>query len=170
MISIRRAISQDAENLAAYASRMYAQTFGDFTDPDDLEKYLSKTYGASQQSAEITNKDIRTMIVEFEAQIIGYAQVKRGSTPDCVDSELPVELWRFYVDKPWQGKGIAQDLLESTLAAAMELGGRTIWLSVWEENARAINFYSKSGFRDVGSKAFWVGNDCQTDRVMVSTV
>jgi RimJ/RimL family protein N-acetyltransferase len=52
--------------------------------------------------------------------------------------------------------------------AAHELGGRTLWLGVWERNPRAIAFYEKCGFRDVGSHDFWVGNDCQTDRIMVT--
>jgi hypothetical protein len=40
---------------------------------------------------------------------------------------------------------------------------------VWERNPRAIAFYVKCGFVDVGSKAFYVGSDCQTDRVLVAS-
>lgn len=167
MAVIRRAILQDAANLAVFASKAYAMTFGAFTDPADLADFLSVTYGIKQQSAEIADNNIQTWIVELEDQIIGYAQIRRGPTPDCVLGEAPVELWRFYVDKPWQGKGIAQDLMSAAKAAAIEFGGLTIWLSVWEENARAIKFYSKNGFRDIGAREFWVGRDCQTDRVMV---
>lgn len=164
---IRRAVPQDAENLAAFASRMYAQTFGNFTDPDDLEEFLSVTYGASQHREEITSENIRTLIAEFEDQIMGFAQLKQGSAPDCVSGEAPIELWRFYIDKPWQGKGMASDLMDAVIVAAIELGGRTLWLGVWEMNTRAIAFYKKEGFEVVGAKDFWVGNDCQRDRVMV---
>ena len=41
-----------------------------------------------------------------------------------------------------------------------------VWLGVWEENARAIAFYRKCGFVDVGSIDFFVGSDRQTDRVL----
>jgi hypothetical protein len=37
---------------------------------------------------------------------------------------------------------------------------------VWERNERAKAFYAKSGFTDVGSHAFMVGTDAQTDRIM----
>lgn len=164
---IRRAVPQDAENLAAFASRMYAQTFGNFTDPDDLEEFLSVTYGASQQREEITSENIRTLIAEFEDQIMGFAQLKQGSAPDCVSSESPIELWRFYIDKPWQGKGMASDLMDAAKVAAIELGGTSLWLGVWEINSRAIAFYKKQGFVIVGEKDFWVGKDRQSDRVMV---
>jgi RimJ/RimL family protein N-acetyltransferase len=48
--------------------------------------------------------------------------------------------------------------------------GRSIWLSVWEENPRAIAFYRKMGFRDVGAGRFLVGADLQDDRIMAAQV
>ena len=49
---------------------------------------------------------------------------------------------------------------------ARAMGGRTLWLAVWQRNPRAIAFYRKYGFRDVGTHFFVVGSDHQTDRVM----
>ena len=45
-----------------------------------------------------------------------------------------------------------------------------MWLGVWERNPRAIAFYIKSGFVVVGSHVFIVGNDRQTDLVLVSSL
>ncbi len=167
MITIRRAVPRDAEILAEFASRTYAETFGEFTDPRDLEEFLSSQYGTRQQRVEITSSEIRTLIVENEDQMIGYAQVRRGPVPECVSGEFPLELWRFYIDRPWQGKGAAQDLMKAAKASAIELGGRTLWLGVWEDNSRAIAFYARHGFRIAGTKDFWVGKDRQRDQVMI---
>ena len=49
-------------------------------------------------------------------------------------------------------------------------GPRTLWLGVWERNPRAIAFYTKCGFVDVGEHAFVFGTDEQTDRVMARSV
>jgi ribosomal protein S18 acetylase RimI-like enzyme len=49
---------------------------------------------------------------------------------------------------------------------ARDLGGRTLWLGVWERNPRAIAFYTKCGFADVGEHAFVFGTEQQSDRVM----
>jgi ribosomal protein S18 acetylase RimI-like enzyme len=46
-------------------------------------------------------------------------------------------------------------------------GARTVWLGVWERNARATAFYLKTGFKDVGSHVFMMGTDPQTDRILV---
>src|SRR5436305_271799 len=78
----------------------------------------------------------------------------------------PVELARFYVAHAWHGRGIAQALMDAVKNAAEVLGGKTLWLGVWERNARAIAFYEKCGFRTVGSHPFLVGSDLQTDLVM----
>lgn len=58
--------------------------------------------------------------------------------------------------------------MEAVYSAAAGSGGRSIWLSVWERNRRAMAFYVKSGFREVGSTAFILGTDRQRDRVLVA--
>ena len=70
----------------------------------------------------------------------------------------------------WHGRGVAQRLMQHVREAARALGARDVWLSVWERNPRAIAFYAKCGFRDVGSKDFFVGQDRQRDHVMVMHV
>ena len=91
-----------------------------------------------------------------------------GPVPDCVSGGEPIELLRFYIDRAWHGRGLAGELMDATVAAAAERGARTVFLAVWERNLRAIAFYAKRGFRDVGSRPFQLGSDLQTDRIMVT--
>jgi GNAT superfamily N-acetyltransferase len=90
--------------------------------------------------------------------------------PDCVGDSGAIEIWRFYVDRPWHGLGLAQTLMSAVRECAVQKGARTLWLGVWEKNPRAIAFYEKCGFRDVGAHDFWVGSDRQTDRIMVASL
>jgi ribosomal protein S18 acetylase RimI-like enzyme len=39
---------------------------------------------------------------------------------------------------------------------------------VWEHNARAIAFYRKAGFEEIGLTVYVVGSDAQTDRVFMT--
>ena len=57
--------------------------------------------------------------------------------------------------------------MAETFARARALGRATIYLAVWERNARAIAFYRKFGFREVGAQPFQLGKDTQTDQVMM---
>jgi ribosomal protein S18 acetylase RimI-like enzyme len=45
-----------------------------------------------------------------------------------------------------------------------------MWLGVWEENARAIAFYAKWGFRRVGTHEFVFGGKTYDDLVMERSI
>lgn len=169
-LQIRRVIPAEAAALADLAARTFAETFGSDTRPEDMAAHLAFAYGARQQTEELIDPDVITLVVESEGQWMAYAQVRRFPAPACVTGESPVEIRRFYVDRPWHGRGIARPLMTAAQEAARELGGRTFWLSVWERNSRAIAFYEKCGFRPVGEQDFWVGSDRQTDLILVSGI
>ena len=57
--------------------------------------------------------------------------------------------------------------MDEVRGAVPELGGGSVWLSVWKENRRAVRFYGKCGFRIAGSTVFQLGSDAQADHVMV---
>lgn len=169
-LQVRRGRASDAAALAAFAERTFSETFAGANRPEDMAAYLPMAYGTSLQAIELGDPDIITLIIDAGDALAAYAQVRRGEAPACVQGSAPVELWRFYVDRPFHGRGLAQQLLAAAHAAAFELGGRTLWLGVWERNERAIAFYAKAGFRIVGSHDFWVGSDRQTDNIMTTDV
>jgi len=160
-MNIRHATVEDAAALAVLAERTYRDTFAADNNPDDLEMYLAKAYGELQQRREIENPDGVTLVVESDGELVAFAQLRRSSSPHG-----EMEIARFYVDKPHHGRGIAQALMQAATETSRALGATTIWLGVWERNWRALAFYGKCGFRDVGSQPFLVGTDLQTDRVM----
>jgi ribosomal protein S18 acetylase RimI-like enzyme len=129
--------------------------------------HLTRAYGTRQQQRELLDADITTLLAEVDGELAGYAQVRSGEVPECVTGESPVELWRFYVSQSWHGRGVAQALMHRVELEAFRRGARTVWLGVWEHNARAQAFYRKNGFVDVGSHVFMVGTDAQTDRILV---
>jgi ribosomal protein S18 acetylase RimI-like enzyme len=103
-------------------------------------------------------------------RLVGYALLRTGEVPGCVDGPMPVELARFYVEGAWQGRGVAQVLMAAGLQEAEDMGARTLWLGVWERNVRAIRFYEKHGLRRVGAQTFQLGHDIQIDDVMARPV
>ena len=165
---IRRGIVSDAPALAAFAARTFAEAFGTDNRPEDMQAHLARSYGVPQQTRELANPDVITLLAHQGETLVAYAQVRRQAPPPCVTQEQAIELQRFYVDRPAHGTGVAQALMSAVHEAARELGGRHVWLSVWERNPRGIAFYTKVGFVDVGSADFYVGADRQTDRILVA--
>jgi diamine N-acetyltransferase len=169
-IHIRIGVESDAAALAAFAARTFEDTFGPQNRPEDLRAHLSQAFGIAQQTQELLNPDMVTLLGFDDATLVAFAQVKRQGPPAGIDIDAPVELHRFYVDRSAHGKGVAQQLMCAVHSAAREFGGDTLWLGVWEHNPRAIAFYQKVGFVDRGSHDFFVGQDRQTDRVLVAEV
>ena len=169
-MTIRTASAVDAAVLAELARRTFYDTFAATNDATDMALYLSSAYGVDQQTRELNDRDITTLLVEVEGQAIAYAQLRGDHVPECVTGANPVELWRFYVDRGWHGRGVAQTLMTRVREVARDRGAKTLWLGVWERNDRARAFYAKSGFTDAGEHIFLFGTDPQTDRVMVTSL
>ena len=165
-IAIRPGESRDAESLAALAGRTFEETFADANHPADMALHLSRTYGKAQQERELAAPEMGTLVAEQDGVLVGFAQLRSGPAPACVAGPKPIELLRFYVDRPWQGQGLAQRLMAAVVQEAVGRGAGTLWLGVWERNERAQGFYRKCGFADVGTQPFVLGTDRQTDRVM----
>ena len=167
-MTIRTATVADAAILAELARRTFYDTFASTNDPTDMALFLAGAYGIDQQTRELNNRDITTLLVEQDGEAIAFAQIRAGHVPDCVSGADPIELWRFYVAHQWHGRGIAQSLMDRTKTEARARGAKTLWLGVWERNDRARAFYGKCGFSDAGDHIFLFGTDPQTDLVMVA--
>ncbi len=184
---IRLATIVDAALLAAFAEHSFCDTYAADNNPHDMRLHVEQRFGLQQQSAELLNPDMRTLLAIVEAKILGFAQIRQHTAPDvpdCVAEHLQsqavlapatIELHRFYVDRSAHGTGLAQRLMQAVAQTAKgwanpELAGPYLWLSVWDQNPRAIAFYQKQGWIDVGTGIYVVGNDRQTDRIMFTMV
>ncbi len=169
-MTIRTATVADAAVLAELARQTFYDTFASTNDPTDMALYLAGAYGVDQQTRELNDRDITTLLVEEGGEAVAFAQVRAGHVPECVTGADPIELWRLYVSHHWHGRGIAKPLMDRVREAARARGARTLWLGVWERNDRARAFYVKCGFAVVGDHIFLFGTDPQTDIVMVASL
>lgn len=165
-MTIRAATVADVAVLSELARRTFYDTFAPTNDPNDMARHLAEAFGIDQQTRELCDRDITTLLVEADGEAIAFAQLRVGHVPDCVSGADPIELWRFYVAHQWHGRGIARPLMERVITEARARGARTLWLGVWEKNDRARAFYAKCGFTSVGDHIFLFGTDPQTDLVM----
>ncbi|MEJ0086301.1 MAG: GNAT family N-acetyltransferase [Pseudomonadota bacterium] len=167
-VSIADATAADAPLLAELAARTFFEAFAADNDPHDMRRHLEESYTPQLQLAEIRNPAIDTLLMRIDGGTpIAYAQLRAGHVSDGVPATGSIELWRFYVDQPWHGRGLAHRLMEAAKARARRRGATCLWLGVWERNARAQAFYAKHGFRKVGNHIFVVGSDPQTDDVLL---
>jgi len=165
--AIRRAHAGDAAPLAALAERTFRATFAPHNTDANMALHCARTYGAAIQAAEIADPARATVVADDGGTLVGYAQLRHGSATACLVAERPAEIQRIYVDAAWQGRGLAQALMDAMLAQARERGADRVWLGVWEHNPRARRFYAKCGFALAGDHAFVLGDEVQRDLVMM---
>ena len=167
---VRRATPRDARVLADLALTIFRDTFGPQNDPADIALHAERRYGEDIQREELDDPSLTYLIAEVDSKAVGFAMIGDPRSESCEAFISPIELFRFYIDKDWHGKGIALPLMEACYAEARARGARTICLSVWQENPRAIRFYEKNGYRIAGTQPYILGNDVQTDWVMTREV
>jgi ribosomal protein S18 acetylase RimI-like enzyme len=167
-ITSRRAGPADAARLTEFAATAFIDSFAADNTPENMTAYLAEAFGESVQRDELADPQCTVLLAEKggEGELVGYAMLRDGSTPACVGSASAIEIARLYAGKRWIGAGIGSLLMQHCLNEAVSRGKQTIWLGVWERNARAIAFYRRWSFADVGSQPFLLGSDLQTDRVM----
>ena len=168
VVTIRRATAADASALSRLGAETFRETFAGDNTPEDLEQYIAEAFTPDRQAIEIADPSSTVLLAEHKddrggSDLIGYAHLVSGEAPESVSGPAPIELKRIYVAKAWQGRRVAQALMDASLDAARARGARTLWLGVWERNPRALAFYEKYGFTRVGEQTFVLGNDEQTD-------
>jgi ribosomal protein S18 acetylase RimI-like enzyme len=162
------AVAADADLLAEFGARTFEDTFAAENTADDLRMHLAASFSRERQLREIEDPEFDTLILKDDGgRWLGFAQLRAGRVSQGVPAAGSIELWRFYVDKPWHGQGIAALLMAAAKERARRRGADTLWLGVWERNARAQAFYRKHGFHKVGGQTFIVGSDPQTDDVLL---
>jgi ribosomal protein S18 acetylase RimI-like enzyme len=169
---IRTATPADAEPLAALAERTFRDTFADDNSHGDMDAYVRDAFSLDRVRAELAD-DANTFllaVVDGGEPPDGYAKLRTGTTGPGVTGPDPVELQRLYVDRNAIGHGVGDALMRAVLDAARSAGHRTLWLGVWERNARAISFYERWRFETVGDHVFRLGSDHQKDLIMARAV
>jgi ribosomal protein S18 acetylase RimI-like enzyme len=164
--ALRRAVAGDAPSLAVLAERTFRDAFGGRNSPEDMDLHCARHFGPDAQAREIADRGIVTTLAISSGQIIGFSQMMPSRIHAHVVARRPAELNRLYVAAAWHGKGVAQALLKDAMKSAKDAGADCLWLGVWEHNPRAIAFYRKCGFEDVGSHHFMLGTDRQRDVIM----
>lgn len=165
-IHIRAATAADAALLAEMGARAFTQAFGEQNTPENLKAYLGASFSPQVQASELAQAGSVFLIAESEGTLAGYARLLVGSKETCITGSRPVELVRFYALQEWIGKGLGGQLMQACIDTARSRGGDVLWLGVWEKNARAIKFYQKWGFVEVGRHPFKLGTDLQMDWIM----
>ncbi len=148
----------------------FRETYAPLLNLADIEDYIA-SHLTREAFAAIREEKISTLrILKAENQLVGYFHLRRSAPPDCVTASSPVELARIYLREDVIGRGHGKRLMRAAAAEARRQGGDVLWLLVYEKNMRALAFYRKWGFSEIGTAPFWFGGRKYFDPVMVASL
>jgi diamine N-acetyltransferase len=169
--TIRTATADDAGRLAALAAVTFPLACPPSSSPEDIAAHLANSLSEGHFQGYLADPDVTVLVIDDGGALRGYSLLvnRPAHDPDVATAltlAASVELSKCYVHPDHHGLGAAAELMHASLQAAAAAGGAGVWLGVNSQNARAIRFYEKSGFRKVGSKSFRLGTTVEHDFVL----
>lgn len=158
------ATADDVQALSVLAVQTFVDNFGHLYEPLYLAKHLQHSCSADYFAARLEAGD-HIVLARTDAGLAGYAKYGAVGLPvahDASDSELH----RLYVHALFQSSGVGKQLMQHAIAAMQQDGAKTMWVGVWERNARAQHFYMQHGFAKVGDYLYRVGPHADREWIM----
>jgi ribosomal protein S18 acetylase RimI-like enzyme len=156
-MKIRKADKNDAANIAALGICVWIDTYATEGVFDKISRYVFSELIEEKILELISNKNV--LVIVEENRLLGY--IVLGA-----EKENKVEIETLYVLPKFHGQGIGRQLIKE----ALNIFQKSLWLSVWELNNKAIGFYQKLGFKETRELYFDLYGDKIRNIVLELTI
>lgn len=165
---IRRAHAGDAGALALAGAATFLETFAGILHGRDIVEHCRVQHAAEVYSAWLADPACASWLAETDRgdAPVGYAVVAPAKLPLADVSDDDLELKRIYLLSRFHGGGVGRELMRHAVAESRARGARRLLLGVYAGNARALAFYARNGFRQVGERSFQVGRNTYGDAIL----
>ena len=162
--TIREAGADDASALALIGAATFLETFAGILDGDAIVGHCAAQHCEAAYRAALAD-GARAWLAEAQpgAAPVGFVLIGKPDLAAARDGDI--ELKRIYSLSRFHGAGLGAALMKQALEAAR--GHRRLLLGVYAQNDRALAFYRKQGFADLGTRRFNVGGKLYDDLVLV---
>lgn len=167
-ISIRIATGKDASLVADLSRETFYNAFAPANTKEDMDKYMNEVFIREKLMTEPDLPNNIFLLAYAGNEVAGYVRLRDKHIPETpLGTDNVIEIARIYAVSAETGKGIGTALMNRCIEIAKEKNRAYIWLGVWEKNDKAIRFYERFGFKRFGEHEFVLGNDVQTDWLMM---
>lgn len=154
MTSIVRAKDKDFKLLADIAKVSFAESHGNSASAADINKYVIERYNYDVFSQELNDHENIYHIIYHDKKPAGYSKIIYNVPHSNIGIENVTKLDRIYLLKEFCGLRLGLEVFNFNIELSKQNNQSGMWLFVWKENHRAVNFYKKTGFKIIGSHDF----------------
>lgn len=153
--SIKKATTKDALKILNISKKTFVESFGQYHNEKDMKHYINQSFTLEKIKQALKDKSIIFYIVTFNDNIIGYAKL---NCPKNQKEIKKIQLERLYIKKNFQKNKLGSKLMKKALIHSKKHNFNIFYLSVWQENKKAIKFYESFGLKKYSRKFFKLGN------------
>lgn len=166
----RKVKPTDLLNLAVLKMQVWISTYATEGIIEEYSSYVLSEFSIESVGKSIIDKDKLTLIATNEGRIIGCAEILIKPASPCPSVEPCPEITTLYVLERFQGLGVGKLLLAECINFLKELKFENIWLTVYFRNEKAIKFYSKQNFTQIGEMDFQLGNSKYKNHILMRKI
>ena len=171
MIKTKIATEADTEVLALIGRLTWAESHGHYIeDKNDVLKYLDENFSVLKTKQNINDSKQVFFIIYADDLPVGYAKIVLNASNENIVSQNSCQLERIFILNDFIPLKIGQKLLTFVEEQAKKLQLDTMWLTVYIKNNRAIRFYEKKEFKNVGELSFLVSGKAYENIVFSKTI
>lgn len=167
-IRIRTCEAEDAAILALVGQATFLEAFAGVLDGQHILAHCADAHAVARYRGWLADSRYQLWLAEIGPGYapVGYAMIAPAQFALSDSTSHDLELKRIYVFSKFQGQGLGKKLLQAAIAAAHACQVQRLLLGVYEHNEAAIGFYTRMGFRKVGTRKFNMGGLECDDYVM----
>ncbi len=165
-ITIEQINNSHIAALQQIGRQTFSETFAESNSAENMAKYLEEAYSFEKLNEELNNQNSFFYFAILDEKVIGYLKLNMGESQTELKNNDALEIERIYVLKEFHGKKVGQLLFDKAIKIAKDHHVAYVWLGVWENNKRALQFYTKNGFVEFDQHIFVLGDEAQTDIMM----
>ncbi|QXP59967.1 GNAT family N-acetyltransferase [Olleya sp. HaHaR_3_96] len=154
MVEIIQANTEHSDLIAKLAQQTFSESHGHSASKEDINNFILRNYNTEVIRKELENKQVDYHLIYFNKTIAGFSKIELQCPNINISEKNITKLDRIYLLEAFQGKQLGVKLVDFNIALSKKQHQNGIWLVVWTENQKAINFYSKMGFEIAGAYDF----------------
>lgn len=164
--TLRPGTPADAPTIAALAIQVFLDTYATGGIRPDLAREALRDYGVTAFQPRLREPQRRFILAERGDALLGFAELSLADERAPAGDARGAELVRLYVQPVAQRSGLGRQLIRAAEALAAGCGRAALWLTAWEGNHRALAFYAREGYADIGATVHRIEGQAYGNRVL----
>lgn len=154
MFHIRPVALHEAAVLAELAATTFRQSHGSSTTVENIDLYVQEQYTEEQFNKSLQRSENHYHVLLVDQTLAGFLNIIPNSAHEMIHAQPICKLDRIYLLEDYLDRKAGLHLFEFAKEEAIRMNQLGFWLNVWEGNTRAVRFYQKLGFQEVGKSWF----------------